>query len=260
MISIIENELGRKLESGQRKSVPNLNQITPVMLSELRRLPSHAVNTYLKFHLHEGSEAFFEDFVRDVVHGDRDPTMWGFSDILALVRERERGEALTMSAQQLRILLADVDGERWARFSVDNARLVNRSAGASGWGAPGVLVRHAPYYWRPPRAEVVAHIVSSPSTPNAIPREVRPLPDAGFDIAFRRWIALRSSWWLGFGDVTIERSTPEQLAVAIGIGPDRVSPDGAIALAALIREAQVAFDPDKHVHGHIGPDEWFLSQ
>src|SRR2546423_4223525 len=98
MIRKLEGELGRDLIIAQRHSVPTLNDITDAMLDELRQLSPETVNTYLKFHLREGNEAAFEDFVRDVVRGDMDPRTWGFRDVLALVGEDTRGEALTMSA------------------------------------------------------------------------------------------------------------------------------------------------------------------
>jgi hypothetical protein len=247
MISIIEHELGRELDVGLRNSVPTLNDITSEMLLELRQLPPDTVNTYLRFHLRPGSETAFEDFTRDVIRGEIDPRTWGYCDRLALVDERDRGAALMMSADQLRETLSAVEGERWARYSVEDAREVNRIAYAS-WGAPGVLVRHAPYWWTPPRKEVMGHLGM---------RAVEAVSEAGFVVAFRRWIAFRVSWWVRFRDLELATASARQVVEAIGVDMDRVSADGMIALSALLREAQSAFDPDTQVRGYIGPDEWF---
>src|SRR5882757_10972614 len=141
MIDLIEKELGRALDKAQLHSVATLNDISPAMLGELRRLSPRCVNTYLKYHLRAGSEHVFEDFTRDVIHDDLDPKTWGFRDVLALMREKGHGEVLIMPADQLRDLFVGVEGERWVHFSVEDARQVNRSASDSAWGAPGVLVR-----------------------------------------------------------------------------------------------------------------------
>src|SRR5262249_50418443 len=58
-ISRLEQQLGRTLEPTQRNSVSTLNDVTPAMLTELRRLSDVTVYMYLRYHLHEGSETAF---------------------------------------------------------------------------------------------------------------------------------------------------------------------------------------------------------
>ena len=248
MISRLENELGRALDIALKHSVPTLNDIAPAMLAELKRLPGHLVNTYLKFHVREGHEAAFEGFTRDVIRGDKDPETWGYRDVLALVEEPRREVALTMSAEQLRARLGEIDGERWARYSVADAREVNRRASESSWGEPGVLVRHVPYWWTPPGKQIQAHGGS---------QTTELVSDADFAVAFRRWIAFRVAWWVRSAIADLAAASPRQVADAVGVSMDKVTGDGAIAMAALIREAQLPFDPDKHVRGYVGLDEWY---
>jgi hypothetical protein len=245
----LEEELGRNLLLAQHHSVATLNDITDTMLDELRRTSPETVTTYLKFHLREDNEGAFEDFVRDVVRGGMDPRTWGFRDVVALVGEDVRGGALTMSAAQVQALLSCVDGERWVRYSVQDVRRAR--GGDSGWGAPGVLVRHAPYWWEPSDARVSKYLGAE-----GIDR----FTDHEFVITFRRWQASRASWWAKFKDVNIATASPRQIAEAIGVDMHSVSVDGEIALAALIREAQLPFDTDRQARGFIGPDEWFAGE
>jgi hypothetical protein len=244
----LEKQLGRALDVAQQQAVPTLNDVTPQMVAELRALPGPFVNMYLKFHLRPGSEAAFEDFTRDVIRGDADAKTWGYRDVVALVTEQDRGQALTMSADQLRELLAGVEGERWVRYAVGDARRANQLAASGAIGAPGVLVRHVPYWWKPPRKEVVAHLVSGAT---------EAIPDAGLAVALRRWIATRAAWWAKFVAIELASASPQEVAQAIGIGMDRVTADGAIGLAGLIQEAQRPFDPEHHVRGYVGPDVWY---
>jgi hypothetical protein len=248
VISKIEQFLGRELDIALRFSVPTLNDLPAEMLAELRRLPPHMVGTYLKFHLRPGSEGAYEDFINDVVRGDQEPKTWGYRDVVALVTEKRRGAALTMSASQVEAMLSGIEGERWVHYWLEDTRALNRSASTSSLGVPGVLVRHQPYWWEPPNKEVEAHSGTG---------YLREIPEAGFAVAFRRWIARRVAWWVGGKSVDLARATPRQLAEAIDVRMDDVSPDGEIALAALIREAQQSFDPDRHVRGYIGPDAWY---
>lgn len=252
MISIVERELGRALDFAQAHRVPTLNDITPTMLDDLRRLSPLCVNAYLRFHLREGSEHVFDEFTRDVIRGHMDSKTWGYRDVLVLVPEDDRGQALTMSVEQLRAIFAGIEGKRWACFAVKNPHQVKHGAGASAWGAPGVLVHHVPYFWASPRKEAVVH-VTSPLW------EINDIPETGLVVAFRRWIALRVSWWAKFRSIELSSATPGQVAEAIGVDFDRVSADGLVALTALIREARGPFDPDKDVRGYTGPDEWFAT-
>lgn len=256
---LAERELGRALDRAQRHSVPTLNDITATMLEELRRLSPLAVDAYLRWHLHPGSETSFDGFTRDVIRGEMDPKTWGHRDILALVGEDRRGAALTMTADQVRNMVAGIEGERWRRLSLHDARQVNRDAGASGWGAPGVLVRLAPYWWTPPRKEVKDYIVSSSWMSNVVPSEVEVIPDANFVVAFRRWIACRVAWWAKARSIELSTASPRQLVDEIGTDINNVTSDGAAALSALIREAKLPFDPDQHVRGFVGPDEWYAA-
>src|ERR1044071_4642140 len=107
----LEKELGRALNAAQRHHLQTLNDVTTTMVGELRRLSWENVSTYLRFHLREGSEHAFEDFARDVIEGDADPRTWGFRDVLLLVPEQRRGQALTMSVERLKATLADIEGE-----------------------------------------------------------------------------------------------------------------------------------------------------
>lgn len=255
---LAEKELGRALNRAHLHIVPTLNEIAAPMVEELQRLSWLAADAYLRWHVRPGSEPFHADFYRDVVRGGADPKAWGVRNVLVAVDERRKGQALAMTADGARATLAGVEGERWMRISVSNARDANRSSASSGPGAPGVLVRDAPYWWAPPEG-AMDYIVFSASMSNVIPVEMDIILEHEFVVAFRRWIARRVSWWARSKFTTTELSsaTPERVAAAIGVGWHQVSMDGTVALAALIREAALPFHPDKHVYGYIGPDEWF---
>lgn len=250
MISRIEQQLGRTLDYSRRNSVVTLNDIPPDMLDDLRRLGPECLNWYLGYHLKRGNETAFEDFIRDVVIGGMDPKNWGYHDRLALVDDRS-GEPLTMSVENTKELLSEVEGERWVCYSVDNAVEANRRAVTGALGAPGVLVRHAPYWWAP-RREVSTHFLS----PRLLTKTIS---DRDFDVAFRRWIARRVTWWAKPPRVDLTTASADQVVAALGIDASRVTADGAIALAALLREARLPFDPNTQVRGYIGPDAWYLA-
>lgn len=247
MISKIEQELGRKLDASRRWTVPTLNEVSLDMLDDLRRLSPTCINFYLMYHLKRGSESLFEDFVRDVVKGGADPKTWGYCDSLVLVIDGA-GKPLTMSADGTRELLSTIAGARWSCLSVENAVEVNRAPAQPSLGAPGVLLEHAPYWWKTPNREVQRHLVSSQES-------IAEVSDRAFPIAFRRWIARRVTWWARHVDLA--SATAEQVVAATGTEPALVSADGAIALAALLREAAQPFDPVTQVRGYIGPDEWY---
>lgn len=248
MIESVERQLGRRLDTACRGATRTLNEITPDMLRELRLLDPSSVNTYLQFHLAPGSTPFFEDFARDVIRGVVSPESWGYRDLIAVVREPGRGGALKMSAEGARDMLAGVEGARWERRSIGVAVEVNRRGGESTWGAPGVLVRHAPYSWEPPRNEIALSVVSEPTDS---------VSEKGFLVAFRRWIALRVAWWAGHARIDLATSSEKEVAAVVGVEWALVSRDGAVALEALRQEAQLAFDPSVHVRGFVGPDEWY---
>jgi hypothetical protein len=248
MITRLETQLGRALDRERHHAVATLNDVTPDMLEDLRRIGPELVNTYLKYHLAEGSEPAFEDFTRDVIRDGKDPEGWGFRDVLAILKEKTKGAALAMTVEGTRAALAAIEGERWLRLSLDGASEANRRAADSGRGAPGVLVRGAPYWWAARHLEVSSYFVSTP---------MDPISDAGFAVALRRWIALRAAWWAMHARVDLATSTPAQVGAAIGVAPDSVSVDGAIALTALLREARLAFDPATQLRGYVAPDAWF---
>lgn len=246
MISRIEKFLGRDLDPALQSSVPTLNEIPADMLDDLRRLPEHMVGTYLKFHL-KGDEHPFEDFINEVVRGGREPATWGCKDVLAVVDEVHRN-APTMSVDQIRASLGHIEGERWAMLSVGDPRHANRNQHAPALGEPGVLVRQVPY-WKRRYGKGISSVAASAS--------IQRLSEAELVVAFRRWIARRVAWWMSRKPIDLAKATPQQIAEAIDVRMDKVSTDGEIALAALIREAQQPFDPERHVRGYTGPDAWY---
>ncbi len=185
MLTRLESQLGRPLDDSQRFAVATLNDVTSEMLGELRRIGSECVRTYLAFHLRQGSETAFEDFTRDVIHGGAEPRTWGFRDVLALLPIPSKRE-LTTTVETVKAALAPIEGERWRRFSIGGATEANRRASDFALGAPGVLVRSAPYWWAADHPAVTTCYAATP---------MDALGDDDFAIALRRWIALRTSWW-----------------------------------------------------------------
>ncbi|HEU5059809.1 MAG TPA: hypothetical protein VFU21_24930, partial [Kofleriaceae bacterium] len=109
-------------------------------------------------------------------------------------------------------------------------------------GAPGVLLRATPYWWKGP-AGVSAAMVGED--------QVEEIAD--LEVAGRRWIASQVASDLRGKPLP---ATPPAIAAALGVRQP-LSRDGEIAITALMLES--AMEPDDRPPGFRGPDAWFRS-
>src|SRR5262249_19632965 len=246
-------------DPGRFRSIATLNDVTVDMIRDLRVLARGEMEsdaeTYLRLHIHHpGYRAYWREFIRDVVHDGADPATWGTQDVLVAVRADPRAP-LAIGVDRVKAELAGMPGERWWCLSVADAVEVNRRGEDEWWGAPGVLVRGVPYWWQTGRPWAMALTVAGALVGHAV-GPVRAVPEHRFDVALRRWIALRASWWARRGGA-LAAADVDQLAAAIGVARSPVSRDATLALAALLREARAPFDPRTQVRGFVGPDRWY---
>ena len=248
----VEQALGRAIDDGACHSIATLNEASPAMIEDLRRLvpDGYLINAYLRFHVVRYKMDNSEDFVKDVVIGGAEPSTWGFRDVFVHLEEPDRMFCLGLHWDLLRDRFAATAGARWWRACVSS--VANSEASWSGWGAIGMRIDHVPYWWRHPEGMMDSRCTDETGT------LVEKVDDEAAPLALRRWIAFRIGWW---AKDYLQRSGPaataEGILTAMDAGPSDLSADGRIALHALVRECASAFDPERQVRGFVGPDEWY---
>jgi hypothetical protein len=254
-MKLVESLLGRPIDAAARHSVQSLNDLSPSMLEELRRLsPSaSAVNLYLSFHVvHYHGQS--EDFVRDVVQGGADASSWGYRDLLVVVEETDEVTCTHMTWTDLVAHLEDIEGRRWCRLPNGPAGIENRDAWGAAGSAVGVLVCHVPYWWRCPRGRRLTTVSIGADLPVQ-------LDEAAARIEFRRWIARRMSWWArDYLSAHAPTVTEAGILDAMGANDSSISRDAEIALGALVRECALPYHPDQDIRGFMGPAGWYTGE
>ena len=252
----IEELLNRRLRNDELHSVPTLNDVTPTMIEELKKLESGSqIDFYLSFYLAEKYTAGHgRQFVDDVVKGGVDPKTWGFRDAFVCLEESGPGHLVRVSWDDFEHELGNLDGTRWWWHGLAQPAFVNQTLSAGSWGMVGVRVEHVPYWWQRPKRTIDL------SCDDELGKLLKRVDDASARILFRRWIASRCSWWCRVTNQYSRDSTPENaddILALLGVARGALSKDGAIAVRALAREAQRPFDPDHDVRGFVGPDAWY---
>jgi hypothetical protein len=239
----IEELLGRQLPAEAQGSVPTLNDLPPEMLAEARRLAKEArvlAVRYLTYHVARCDMDDAAEFTDDVLRGGGDAAKWRVRDLLCFAK-LDRSSLLAFSVEAFSARLQEVKGERWWRAVPTRAAWDYTGVA----GAPAVLVRSAPYWWKSPAGAVAARGV----------RAMEQVSDNQLSVAVRRWLASRMAWE---AKAYLAQGTPsvEGLVVALG-GQEQPSADARVAAQALVREASLTAEAASAAPGFAGPDSWY---
>jgi hypothetical protein len=245
--SALERLLGRELPAGEKGSVPTLNDLPHERLQEAAAVAARArlaAVEYLLFYVEYAELDHASDFVDDVLLGGADSRSWGFSNVLFVTRTSPV-KALQIDVPALLQPLEAMAGERWWRVEPERKRW--------DWsglcGAPGVLVRQAPYLWtnEAARLGVEGHALQD-----------EPLEKVhDLEIAMRRWFSSRIQWELRERDAR-ELSSISGVCRALGLPWDTLSHDGRKTIEGLVKEIALATH-DERAPGFRGPDEWYAT-
>jgi hypothetical protein len=220
------------------------------MVAEARILAKEGVGLawrYLEYHVANCGASLVEDFIRDVILGNKDAATWGIVDVICyLDLDVGDGRAVfSTSTDAVITVLESVPGEHWWRTIP-----TTRDDHVSCTGAPGVLVRAAPYWWKAPERANYVLIREQ--------RSMEPISRDDLPIAVRRWIASRLAWKVN-KTAYFASGTPsiDGLLAALKVSDAELSADARIAARALVREqALESYDQDR-APGFRGPDDWY---
>jgi hypothetical protein len=241
--------LWSELPPEQRGAIPTLNDVPPDILAEARRLAQRSRGVavdLLMFYVASADLGQLYDFVRDVVEGGEAPETWGVSDVLC-TQDISVEQALVGGGAAVLGGLSAIEGERWWRMQPAGERWSN-----DDWpGAPGVLVKRVPYYWRSPTpAREFWH------SPGKGRITIAKIEVAEIDLAVRRWLASRVAWKLHVMD-SHELTSVEEVCAVLGVEVDRVSTDGRLALTGMVHELTQIAPGLRRFPGFDGPDDWY---
>ncbi len=210
----VEIYLGRSLAS-EHHVVETLNDLSAFRLAEARLLARHGRLAVVDYLQHVVRHADLDDvaaFFDDVVSGDVPPNEWGFRDVISIASIDTRA-LLTTPRDEVLAKLEAIDGERWWRATP--TRSLWDSSGLAG--APGVLLRRIPYWWREPDGTTSLDLEGV---------ETERIRDIA--IAYRRWIASRVAW-----DVRDRGSSAiDEVCRRLSLDATALTNDAAIALRA----------------------------
>lgn len=216
-----------------------LNDLSPEQLAEVRAILRDGGTGRAVRHLRQLVDSADNDdvatFIEEVVRGGADARTWHQRDRLCF-RIAEPRELLTRPIAELLGPLESLEGTRWRRVRPMMSAWVASPAA----GAPGVLVRATPYWWRAP-----AGVGASAATADG----VEAIDD--LEVAARRWIASQVASELRNRPLP---ATPPAIASVLGVtGP--LTADGEIALGGLLLESSLP--ADDRAPGFRGPDAWY---
>jgi hypothetical protein len=247
--SALERLLGRELPASERGSVSTLNDLPHERLQEAAALAARArlaAVEYLLFYVGNAELDHASDFVDDVLLGGADPRSWGISDVL-FAPGTKLVNALQIDVPTVLQPLEVIVGERWWRVAPE--RELWDWSGLCG--APGVLVRRAPYVWS---AEAARLGVGGHALYDEPLEQVHDLA-----IAMRRWMASRVAWQLAQQGVTLAAdATVSDVMTALSADVP-CSADAEIAIRGLLREERELGPASDAVPGFRGPDEWYAA-
>lgn len=167
----------------RRGALTDLNAVGQTDLVEARRLAGVNRAMAARYLVHLVRRATLDNaakFVDEVVVGGATVASWGFRDLLVVV-DLPTTPPAEVGASELVRILHPVDGDRWWRVVPDSSRL--------DWspfcGAPGVLVRSAPYWWEGP---------SGSNWTTTEGEQLERVSPGSLEDAVREWVASRVSW------------------------------------------------------------------
>lgn len=239
----LEDALGRSLRAQDRGSVETLNDLPDELVREARalNLTSRVASTeYLRYYVKKAEVV--DGFIQDVLEHDKDSAAeWGKRDVMCF----PHGSAASCAVLDETALLAplnDIDGERWRRVVPT----------PEGWdwsgvaGAPGVLIRAAPYWFEPPETIEYGDVDSE---------ILEDVPVDKLHIAVRRWLASRVAWELRRHDPAA-RTTIEDICAGLGLEPACLSVGAKAAIQGLLRSGWPR-SIGSPIPGFDGPDDWY---
>ncbi|WP_428264117.1 hypothetical protein [Haliangium sp.] len=182
------------------------------------------------------------DFIHEVLEQNAVPARdWGKRDIICFPHNRIAYLAVR-DEDELIAPLEHVVGERWMRV----APAPEQWDSSGTMGAPGVIVRTAPYWYKPAGDVEYSALASAP---------LERVPAESLPIALRRWLASRVAWELRRYDPS-RCTTLAGVCAGLGFAPTQLSAATQAAIRGLIRSGWSAgFEPG--LPGFEGPDEWY---
>jgi hypothetical protein len=228
------------LSSNFRKTVETLNDLSTEHLEEARRLArihKYRAAYYLADLVRKYNVGWAAPFIDEVLLGSADVRTWRIEDALC-VADVEWTDLVTKSLDQSLSPLAQIEGEPDLR----ERPLMTTWEATRLCGAPGVLVRATPYWWKAPAG----------TRSTSVTDDLEPIANRA--IAGRRWIASRVAWKWRFAKVALP-ATAREVASVLGLTAP-LSRDGEIAVSGLIREGEIRSNEDL-APGFRGPDEWY---
>lgn len=239
----LQDALGRPLRAEDRGSVETLNDLPDELVREARvlnRTSRVASTEYLRYYVRKADVV--DGFIQDVLEHDKvSAAEWGKRDVMCFPHG-SAAQCAVLDETRLLAPLSDIEGERWVRVVPT----------PWGWdwsgiaGAPGVLVRAAPYWFEPPETVAYGDVESE---------VIEEIPVDGLDIAVRRWLASRVAWELRRRD-PVTGTNMMEVCAGLGIEPERLSMWARAAIGGLLRSGWPV-STGSPPPGFDGPDDWY---
>jgi hypothetical protein len=254
-ISRVSSALGREVLESERGMIKTFNDLTPDMLAkarEIRRTRGRLdTSDYLRFFVATHSDSDAEAFCEEVIENGEDASTWKFADCLCGGYEFEH-KIVTQTVTQYRRSFDGLEGERW---------FTTRAITTGGGGipiaetGPGLIFRDTRYHtqFAKPHGDVALRYVAISPKYETVER----IEENDLDVEIRRWMASTAAWWANkYLLAEGARSTVEGVIAAYP-EPITPSPDGMIAVQALVQEVRSGDPRWPGQVGFIGPDSWY---
>jgi hypothetical protein len=234
-----ERYLSEPIPTELASAFPTLNDLSAEALGVAadisRNKPPYFAFEYLQYVTVWSKVSFVDEFVRDVLKGGGDHRTWGFTDTLCYPEVTRA--TFGKPADEILRPLEPIRGQRWMQIPPNDTRRKSTSQ-----GAPGVLVRQAPYWWYPPLG------VSATSL-----RDRELVPVELTDVLVRRWLASR------IADELDGRTYPSiaDVCAALKWPEHHLSDDARAAIGGLVREWHELAPVSQLIPGFRGPDAWY---
>jgi len=245
---VIHRIVKRDVPESDRGTIPTLNDLPDWMVEEARQIARESLvgaGKYLKFYVSAPYADWADDFIQDVLLDGGDARTWNVHDCLCIPDELTSTTALEV---HYRDLFQGMDSERWFRIKPKSA---DQHSAASP-GAVGILSREVRYWHAAPKGLAFFRVQA---------QDVEFVEPAMLDIAMRRWIAHRMSWWAR-KHLELHRAgtTGDEIIRAIpGADASKLTDDARIAAGALAREARAYGETAEFPQraGFLGIDSWY---
>ncbi len=234
-------QLGEDFVPPEATLIENLDEF-PEELIETARTLGHVWDKrcFVACWLPDDHQKYVLSFVTDVLNGQCAASQWRRGAVLLALADDE------LPGYQVDDVLAIIDAR-------PGETLYRRNLSEDGWNNPGAPATvHPDMTYRDHCPRGAARFPLSLSETSLEPIGYR------VDIAIRRWVA-NAYAWLSVGEDPVLLTAPVEKVLELVFEGTQLSPDGAIAIAALHCELK-AFGPlkDGDKHGYRGPDQWYM--